>query len=167
LSAAQVRSARPDDAAAIAAIFSQGIEDRVATFETSPPAASRIGELIEAGGPFVVAEVDGEIAGWAKTAPYDPAHDYYATVGEMTIYVARERRGQGIGAVLLDALCAEAERAGFHKLIGKVFTTNAASVAMFDRRGWTRVGVHVRHGRLEGEWRDVLVVEKLLGDAAT
>ena len=56
-----------------------------------------------------------------------------------------------------------AEAAGFHKLVGKIFTTNAASIALVRACGWHDVGVHRRHGRLDGEWKDVLVVEKLLG----
>lgn len=163
---AEIRPARPEDAAAMAAIFTEGIEDRVATYETRPPGAAEMEQVIGSGGPVLVAERGGEVVAWAKVVPYDPVHDYYATVGEATIYVARAERGAGVGSVLVDALCAAAEAAGFHKLIGKVFTTNAASIAMFERHGWAQVGVHHRHGRLDGEWRDVLVVEKLLGDAA-
>jgi L-amino acid N-acyltransferase YncA len=161
-----VRPARPDDAGAIAAIFREGIEDRVATFETRPPRPEAITDVVGEQAPVLVAERDGEIVGWAKVAPYDPVHDYYATVGEATIYVARALRGAGIGSALIDALCATAGAAGFHKLVGKVFTTNATSIAMFERHGWIQVGIHRRHGRLDGEWKDVLVVEKLLGDAA-
>jgi phosphinothricin acetyltransferase len=124
-------------------------------------------ELARGRMPMLVAELDDAVAGWAKVAAYDPVHDYYSSIGEATIYVARDRRRRGVGGALLEALGSVAAQAGFHKLTGKLFTTNSESIAMFDRHGWTRVGVHVRHGRLDGEWRDVLVVEKLLGDAAT
>ena len=166
MNALDVRAARPEDAEAIAAIFREGIEDRVATYETRLPDAAAIRELIGARLPVLVADRGGEVLGWAKVAPYDPVHDYYAGVGEATVYVARAERGAGIGSFLIDGLCEAAETAGLFKLIGKVFTTNAASVAMFERHGWSQVGVHVRHGRLDGEWKDVLVVEKLLGEAA-
>ncbi len=162
----RVRDARHGDAEAMAGIFREGIEDRVATYETRPPGPEEMAELVRGPGPVLVAEREGQIAGWARVAPYDPVHDYYATVGEATIYVARAHRRAGVGRSLLGALCESAERAGFHKLIGKLFTTNAASIVLFERDGWSRVGVHRRHGRLDGEWKDVLVVEKLLGDAA-
>ena len=162
----EVRRARVADAEAMARIFREGIEDRVATLQTQPPPPEALARLATASEPVLVADRKGELAGWAKVAPYDPVNEYYASVGEATIYVARALRGQGIGSALLEQLCAAAEAAGFHKLTGKVFTTNEASVALFEHHGWSRVGVHRRHGRLDGEWKDVLVVEKLLGDAA-
>jgi phosphinothricin acetyltransferase len=67
---------------------------------------------------------------------------------------------------LLEQLAATASERGLHKLTGKVFTTNAASIELVRACGWREVGVHLRHGRLDGEWRDVLVVERLLGQAA-
>jgi phosphinothricin acetyltransferase len=156
----------PADATAIAAIFAQGIEDRVATLQTRTPQPSEIAELIGSGPPLLVAERDGEVIGWAKASPYDAVHDYYESVGEATIYVARQQRGGGIGAALLDALSEAAGEAGFHKLVAKLLTTNSASIGLFESHGWRPVGVHHRHGRLEGQWKDVLVVETLLGDAA-
>ena len=108
----------------------------------------------------------GELLGWAKVAAYSDPHDYYATIGEATLYVARRARRAGVGRALLVALAEAAERDGYHKLIGKLFTTNQASIGLLRRCGWRDVGVHVRHGRLEGEWRDVLVAELLLGEAA-
>jgi phosphinothricin acetyltransferase len=161
-----VRPATAADAGAIAAIFREGIEDRVATFETSPPAEGAMESLVDAQTPVLVAERDGAVVGWAKVSAYDPVHSYYAGVGEATIYVARDARGGGVGGALVEALAGAAEAAGFFKLVGKVFTTNAASIALFQSHGWMPVGVHHRHGRLEGEWKDVLVVEKLIGDAA-
>jgi phosphinothricin acetyltransferase len=146
-----VRPARDADAEAMARIFREGIEDRVATLRRQPPSAQAIAELARGPEPVLVAERGGEVAGWARVAPYDPVNAYYASVGEATIYVARALRGQGIGSALLERLCAEAESAGFHKLTGKIFTGNEASVALFARHGWTSVGVHRRHGRLDGE----------------
>jgi L-amino acid N-acyltransferase YncA len=87
-------------------------------------------------------------------------------VGEYTLYVARAARGRGVGSRLLDALLEHATELGRHKLIGRIFTTNAASVALAHRAGFRDVGVQLAHGRLDGEWKDVLLVERLLGDAA-
>ena len=161
-----IRPAASGDAAAIVAIFREGIEDRVATFETEPPTASEMAMIAGSGRPVLVAERDRELLGWAKVAAYSDPHDYYATIGEATLYVARRARRAGVGHALLVALAGAAERDGYHKLTGKVLTTNHASIALLRRCGWRDVGVHVRHSRLDDEWRDVLVAELLLGEAA-
>jgi phosphinothricin acetyltransferase len=115
---------------------------------------------------LIVAEIDGAVVGWAKVATYEDRHDYYAGIGEATLDIAREARQRGIGRALLEALVSEAARAGYHKLVGKIFTSNEASIAMVRDCGWREVGVHQRHGQLDGEWKDVLVVERLLGELA-
>jgi phosphinothricin acetyltransferase len=76
--------------------------------------------------------------------------------------VERGARLSGLGRQLLDALAGAASDGGAHKLVGKIFTTNAPSIALVAGLGWREVGVHERHGTLDGEWKDVLVVEKLL-----
>ena len=113
----------------------------------------------------MVAEGGGRVVGWASVAPYDEAHEYYAGVGEATLYVDPSARRGGTGRALLTALADEAERRGYHKLVGKIFTSNEPSIALVKSCGWREVGVHRRHGRLDGEWKDVLVVERLLGEA--
>jgi phosphinothricin acetyltransferase len=99
----------------------------------------------------------------ASVGPYDDAHAYYAGVGEATLYVDREARRGGAGRALLSALADKAAQRGYHKLVGKIFTSNEPSIALVRSCGWRQVGVHRRHGRLDGEWKDVLVVERLLG----
>ena len=103
--------------------------------------------------------------GWAGVGPYDDSHDYYSGVGEATLYVDRAARRRGVGAALLEALAEEAEHHAYYKLIGKIFTSNEPSIALVRSCGWREVGVHRRHGRLDGEWKDVLVVERLFGEA--
>jgi phosphinothricin acetyltransferase len=161
-----IRPARPDDADAIARIYGQGISERVATFQTRTPQADEIAAQIAGGELIVVAEAGGRVVGWASVGPYDDPHDYYAGVGEATLYVDRAARQQGAGRALLGALADEAERRGYHKLIGKIFPSNEPSIALVKSCGWREVGVHHRHGRLNGEWKDVLVVERLLGEPA-
>lgn len=139
----------------------------MATFETRAHQPADVEGWLARGDLIVVAERRGELLGWAKAGPYDSLHDYYAGVGETTLYVARGARREGIGESLLNALADAAERAGLHKLNGKIFTTNAPSIVLVQRCGFREVGVHRRHGRIDGEWRDVLVVERLLGDAAS
>ena len=80
--------------------------------------------------------------------------------------MSHPRRGDRVWALrLAEALATEAEHNDFHKLLGKLFTDNIASIRLVERCGFSSVGMHRRHGRLDGEWRDVLVVERLLGPA--
>lgn len=157
-----IRPARGADAAAIAAIHTQGIEDRVATFRTEPRSADEVGEALANDRPALVAERDGDVVGWAVVGPYEDQALYYAGVGEATLYVERAARGGGVGALLLRALERAAAEAGFHKLIAKVFDTNEASVNLFARAGWRTVGTHRRHGQLDDEWKDVALLERSL-----
>ncbi len=160
-----IRPARTGDAEAIARIHNQGIADRVATFETRAQSGAEIAAGIERGRLVLVAERAGEVIGWAGTSPYDDPHDYYSGVAEATLYVERGARRSGAGRALLEALAAAAEQRGHHKLVGKIFTSNEPSIALVRSCGWREVGIHLRHGRLDGEWKDVLVVERLLGEA--
>src|SRR3954463_3213200 len=156
-----IRPADPADAERIAAIFNQGVEDRVATFEANPASREDSARWI-ADDLVIVGERDGSLLGWAKAGPYADDHPYYAGVREATLYVERGARRTGVGRALLDALAVAAAGDGAHKLVGKIFTSNEPSIAMVGDLGWREVGVHRRHGTLDGEWKDVLVVEKLL-----
>jgi L-amino acid N-acyltransferase YncA len=170
----EIRAAVRGDAEAIAAIFNQGVEDRIATFETRPATVEEAvgwveSDVVVVGGSRSSATTNtaaGSILGWAKAGLYSDQHDYYAGIREATLYVARDARRRGLGRALLDALATSAGEAGAHKLVGKIFTSNEPSIALVKRLGWREVGVHRRHGTLDGEWKDVLVVEKLLGGDA-
>jgi phosphinothricin acetyltransferase len=151
----------------MARIYNAGVEERQATLETRPLSAADFAARIERSGrwPTVVAEQDDAVLGWAAVGEYSP-WDCYRGVGEATLYVARAARRRGIGRRLIEALAAEAERAGYWKLIGRLFPENEPSRALLRSCGFSEVGVHRRHGCLDGEWRDVLIVERLLGEAA-
>jgi L-amino acid N-acyltransferase YncA len=161
-----IRAARPEDAGAVAALYNTGIAERQATFETRPRAAAEIAAWFEPGLPFLVAEnADGRVVGFARVSPYSD-RCVYAGVGEHGVYVDAATRGQGHGRRLLDALAADAERHGLYKLTSRIFTSNAASRAVHRAAGFEEVGVQRRHGRLDGEWKDCVLVERLLGEAA-
>jgi phosphinothricin acetyltransferase len=160
----RIRPAQREDAAGIAEIYNQGIEGRGATFRTEPQAPERIVGWLAQRGPLLVAEEDGALIGWASVSEYGD-RDIYGPVGEFGIYVAREARGHGVGRALLEALCDAAERDGRHKLVGKIFPENEGSLALCRALGFREVGLHRRHGMLDGRWRDVMVVERLLGPA--
>lgn len=158
----EIRAATRADAGAIAAIHNEGIEDRVATFETRSKDEPAIRDAMSDWLACVVCERGGEIAGFAKAAPYEDRSHYYDGVGEATVYVARGSRGRGIGGPLLDALAGAARERGLHKLTAKVFAANDASLKLFARAGFRTVGTHERHGQLDGEWLDVVVLERSL-----
>lgn len=157
------RAAERGDAAAVTAIYNEGIEDRVATFETRPREVAEVQGWFDDGLPFLVAEDTGGVVGFARVIPYSDRCSY-AGIGEHAVYVARAARGRGLGRVLLEAICAEAERAGLRKLTSRIIARNEASLAAHRAAGFEEVGVQRRHGRLDGEWHDCVLVERLLGD---
>jgi L-amino acid N-acyltransferase YncA len=166
--ALRVRLATLADAGAIAAIYNQGIEERIATFETAMRAAHDIErQLTEKGDrfPTIVVERNGRIVAWASAGPYR-TRPAYAGVAEHSVYVARDARGTGAGRAALDALSREYEARGFWKLVSRIFPENTASLALHERAGFRVVGVYRRHAQLDGAWRDCVIVEKLLGGAA-
>jgi L-amino acid N-acyltransferase YncA len=166
MAAVTIRSARHEDAGAVAAIYNVGIAGREATFETRPREPAEIAAWFEHGLPFLVAEDDdGQVVGFARVTPYSD-RPFYAGVGEHTVYVDPAARGRGLGRRLLDSLAAESERRGLYKLTSRIFTTNAASRAVHRAAGFVEVGVKRRHGRLDGEWKDCVLVERLLGEAS-
>jgi L-amino acid N-acyltransferase YncA len=159
-----IRPATHEDAPAIRAIYAEGIAGRGATFVTTPPATETVVAWLNQRGPILVAECDGEVVGWAAVSDYSEVRAYM-DVGEFALYIAGRTRRQGLGRELLGALCDAAEADGRFKLLGKIFPENTASLAVARACGFEEVGTHRRHGRLDGEWRDVVVVEKLLGEA--
>ncbi len=159
-----IRPATEADAGAITAIYNEGIADRVATFETRPREVHEVAAWLSDGLPLLVAEEDGAVLGFARVSSYSD-RCVYAGVGEHGVYVARAARGRGVGRRLLEALAAASEQAGYYKLTSRVFADNAASRAVHLAAGFTEVGVQRRHGRLDGEWKDCVLVERLLGEA--
>lgn len=160
-SASDVRPAVAHDAEAICDIYNAALAERHSTFETEPRSAGDFAARIEDDRfPFLVAAAP-EVVGWAGLAPYSN-RPCYSGIAECSVYVTAAARGRGIGTSLTEVLASAAHGNGFHKLIGKVFTDNTASVRLVERYGFESVGLHRRHGQLDGEWRDVLVVERLL-----
>jgi phosphinothricin acetyltransferase len=149
------------DAAAIAAIYNEGIEDRVATFETRPRTPEEVATWFDRPHPVVVVEDGGNVVAFASLSPYS-SRPCYAGVAEFSVYVARAARGRGAGRRAMEALLAAAERGGFHKLVSRVFVENAASRGLLRGLGFREVGVYEKHAALDGVWRDVVIVERLI-----
>jgi L-amino acid N-acyltransferase YncA len=159
-----IRPARAEDLPAIVDAYNAGIAERVATFETTPRAVKDIAHWIEDGQPIIVAEREGRILGWARAGSYSD-RCVYQGVGEHAVYVHPDGRGQGIGRMLLVQLCAESERQGLYKLTSRIFTDNGPSLAAHRSAGFEEVGIQRRHGKLDGQWKDCVLVERLLAGA--
>jgi L-amino acid N-acyltransferase YncA len=157
----RARLATPEDAAAIASIYNQGIEDRVATFETKMRAPSDVAAWWDGIHPVVVVEADGRIVAFAATSTYRP-RACYAGIAEVSLYVERAFRGHGAGRLAMQAIIQAAEKAGFWKLLSRVFLDNQASRKLIASAGFREVGIYQKHGQLDGVWRDVLIVELLI-----
>jgi L-amino acid N-acyltransferase YncA len=155
------RPATPDDADAIARVYNEGIADRSATFETRMRSGLDVRAWFDGKHPIVVVEDSGEIVAFAATSAYRN-RECYAGIAEASVYVARLARGQGAGRVALTALLDSAERAGFWKLVSRVFPENLASRGLIRSVGFREVGVYEKHAKLDGVWRDVVIVERLI-----
>jgi L-amino acid N-acyltransferase YncA len=155
------RIATIEDAAAIAAIYNQGIEDRVATFETRLRTTDDIRKWFDDVHPIAVVEDGGEIVAFAAASAYRP-RECYAGVAEVSVYVARQARGRGAGRTALAALIYAARPRGFWKLLSRIFPENTASRRLVAALGFREVGTYVKHAQLDGVWRDVVIVERLL-----
>lgn len=147
----------PEHWPVVAAVFAEGIATRNATFETAVPSwaewdASHLDE------PRLVAVADTAVVGWTALSPYSrrPA---YAGVAEVSVYVANQVRGGGIGRALLAALIESARAGGLWTLQASIFPENEASLALHRSLGFREVGFRERVGRLDGAWRDVLLLE--------
>ena len=157
----KARPAAPEDAAAMARIYNQGIEDRVATFETRQRTSEEVMSWLDGTHPVVVVENEGQVIAFAATSTYRP-RDCYSGIAEFSVYVAREARGRGAGRLAMQALIEAAEEAGFWKLLSRIFVENTASRALVKSVGFREVGVYEKHGNLDGVWRDVVIVERLI-----
>ena len=156
------RPASLEDAERIAQIYNEGIEDRVGTFETRLRTSADVRAWFDGRHPVVVVESDdaGVIA-FASTSTYRP-RECYAGIAEFSVYVARNGRGRGAGTVAMRALIDAARDAGYWKLVSRIFIENTASRKLMDAMGFREVGIYEKHAQLDGRWRDVVIVERLI-----
>jgi phosphinothricin acetyltransferase len=143
---------------AVRQIYLEGIATGLATFETDAPdwetwhsehlACCRL-----------VAGLNGQVVGWAALSPVS-GRCVYAGVAEVSVYVAKSVRSQGVGKVLLQQLILESEQAGIWTLEAGIFLENKASIALHKSCGFRQVGYRERLGELNGQWRDVVLMER-------
>jgi len=154
----EIRALVPSDWPAVERIYAQGIGTRAATFETEPPTWEQFdaGRLREH---RLVAVEEETVVGWAAVSPTS-ARECYAGVVEHSVYVAEEARGRGIGSALLQALVESAEAAGVWTIQSSIFPENEASVRLHERAGFRVVGRRERIAKLDGVWRDTVLIER-------
>ena len=166
-----IRPSRDDDVEAITAIYAHHVLHGTGTFETEPPSAAdmatRRADVLSKKLPYLVAERNGEILGFAYCNWFKPRPAYRFSA-EDSIYLANAARGQGLGSKLLDALSQAAELVGVRKLIAVIGdSANAGSIGVHRAQGFTHVGVLKDCGWKFGEWRDVVLMEKVLGEGSS
>ncbi len=155
----KIRPMREEDANAVLAIYAEGIEDGLATFEAQCPSWEEWREA-HIQGCRLVAEGEGTLLGWAALSPVS-RRACYRGVAEITVYVARSARGRGVGAALLYyALVEVSEEAGFWTLQGATFEDNTASLLAQESCGFRVVGTRERIGQLDGQWKTTVLTER-------
>ena len=149
---------RPADWDEVARIYAEGIATGDATFETEVPDWERW-DAAHMPRHRLAATGGGRLVGWAALSPVSE-RCVYAGVAEVSVYVAADARGHGVGAALLEALIASSEAGGVWTLQAGIFPENGASIRLHERAGFRVVGRRARLGRLHGAWRDVVLMER-------
>ena len=154
----EINRMQPSDWERVREIYLEGIATGQATFETEAPTWEQWDAAHLPAARLVVRK--GEtIVGWAALSLVSQRRAY-AGVAEVSVYVRKDRRGTGIGRALLEALIAESERNGIWTLQAVVFPENLATIALHKRCGFREVGRRERISKLNGEWRDTILLER-------
>jgi len=153
-----VRALRDEDWPAVRRIYGEGIATGIATFETTVPGRACLDAKWLPGHRWV-AELDGQVVGWAAASPVS-TRDCYAGVAETSIYVADGQRGRGVGKALIRKQVTAADEAGLWTLQTSIFTENRASIGLHHRAGFRTVGVRERIAQRDGVWHDTVFVER-------
>lgn len=160
-----VREASLKDIQAITVIYNQGIEDRIATLESSPKKETEMIDWFskrdEAHKVLVIEDDNGTVWGWASLNTFN-SRCCYSGVADISIYIERSMRGKGLGKILINALIETAKEQGFHKLVLSTFKINEAGRRLYKSAGFREVGTYINQGILDGKWVDVTIMEKLL-----
>jgi L-amino acid N-acyltransferase YncA len=171
MSSIEIRPTVEADLPAITAIYAQAVREGTATFELEPPDLAemtrRFRVLIEGGFPYLVAEQEGGIAGYAYAGAYRPRPAYRFTV-ENSVYLDPVSHRRGIGARLMERLITDCEARGFRQMIAVIGdSANAASIALHRRCGFELIGTHPSVGLKFGRWLDTVMMQRALGAGST
>lgn len=162
-----VRDAQASDMVAVQAIYAHHVLHGLATFEEVPPGVeeiqSRRAAVLAAGLPYLVAEIGGQVMGYAYATAYRPRPAYRHTV-EDSVYVAEGQGGRGIGAALLGALIARCEAGPWRQMVAVIGNSgNAGSIALHRRMGFGEVGTLRSVGFKLGRWVDTVLMQRAIG----
>lgn len=160
-----VRDLAPQDAPQVAAIYNSAVARRLATFDERPTPLEEIEADLRAdlaAHPGVAVVDEGQLVAYALASAHS-SYPAYRGIAEFSVYVAEHARGRGLGRRALDELVDRCERTGFTKLLSRVLAENHASRRLCAAAGFREVGTYERHAQLDGRWRDVVIVERLLG----
>jgi L-amino acid N-acyltransferase YncA len=160
----KVRQAVKEDLESIQQIYNEGIEDRIATLETElkdPVYMEKWWADHKGRYAVLVAEKDQNIIGWASLNPYSH-RCAYSGVADLSVYIAREHRGKGIGTKLLQEIEIIAIQNQFHKIVLFTFPFNEMGQRLYQKLGYEKVGIFLKQGKLDGKFVDVMAMEKLL-----
>ena len=165
-----VRDAADTDMPAIQALYAHHVLHGLATFEEVPPPvaemAARRAAVLKHGLPYVAAEIDGALVGYAYATPYRPRPAYRYTI-EDSIYVAHGLDGRGVGSALLRTLIERCERGPWRQMLAVIGNSaNAGSIALHRRLGFEPVGTLHAVGFKLGRWVDTVLMQRALGDGA-
>jgi len=149
---------------AVVRIYRQGIDTGHATFAAQPPATWREWRKGKINSCSIIAQQGGEMMGWAALSPVS-SRTVYAGVAEVSIYISVKGRGRGIGSLLLQQLISKSEEHGIWTLQAGIFPENQASLRLFFKNGFRRVGIRQKLGKMargefKGRWRDVILLER-------
>ena len=167
-----IRPAKTADIPAITRIYAHAVEHGTASFELTPPdeieMARRMRDLMGKGFPYLVAEIDGVLAGYAYAGPFRSRPAYRLTV-ENSVYIAPATHRRGIGRALLTALIKAAQANGFRQMIAVIgdSTRQAASIGLHEALGFRHVGILDHVGFKHGRWLDTVIMQRALGPGAT
>ena len=165
-----VRPSLPDDVPAIAAIYAVHVLTGTASFETEAPGVTEMNRRRDAvlanGLPYLVAELDGNVVGYAYAGKYH-ARPAYRFTTENSIYVDASAHGKGVGKALLTRLITECEALGLRQMMAVIGDSgNAGSVGLHKSMGFAHVGITKNVGFKHGRWLDVVFMQRALGDGA-
>ncbi len=158
-----IREATFDDLPALREIHNQGIIDRIATLDLEPHTMEeKLRWFLRHGPrhPVLVAESNGVVIGWASLNTYNP-RKAYQYVADLSVYIERQWRGKGIGRRLLETLLPLGQALEYHKIVLAAFPFNTAGMKLYERLGFRTVGIYREMGLVDGQWTDVIVMEKL------
>jgi L-amino acid N-acyltransferase YncA len=161
---AEIRNLVPEDASVIAGIYNDAVAKRLATFDDSPTSVADMEADLRASlptHPGLAIALDNAVIGYAVSSRHS-SYEPYGGIAEFSVYVSEAYRGHGFGRLVLAELVARCREAGFDKLLSRILAENVASRALCASLGFREVGTYERHARLDGAWRDVVIVEKLL-----